>query len=184
MPPKKEPQILSEKLLYDSRTTRFIGYRVKLANGNEASWEVTAPKYDIVVVVPYDTKGNVYLSKEWRIAWKRDVLMLPAGTIPKDSTEKECAYHARRELQEEIGFDCKKLEKLVTVLSAARIRARIHLYLARELVPSKKDADPDEIIEVVKMPFRKAYDLFVKGKEETTGYTVLGMMLAREKIKM
>jgi ADP-ribose pyrophosphatase len=41
---------------------------------------------------------------------------------------------------------------------------RLHVYLARDLEPSRQSLDDDEEIEVVKMPFSKALDLVREGQ--------------------
>jgi hypothetical protein len=65
-----------------------------------------------------------------------------------------------------------------------KIRHKVHIYLATGLFKSPKEPDPDEFVEVVKMPVRKAYKLFVSGKVETTGYTILGIILAMKKLRV
>lgn len=71
-----------------------------------------------------------------------------------------------------------KIDSLITVMLAARTKAAVTIYLARDLYPSKKDPDPDEFVEVIKMPFEKAYKMFVSGKVPTTSYTIIAFLLA------
>jgi ADP-ribose pyrophosphatase len=111
-------------------------------------------------------------------------MIIPAGGVRKNAKEKENIKQARNELREEIGFDAKKFVKLATVLNSARMRNVVHIYLATGLFKSPKEADSDEIIEVVKTPFKKAYEMFLTGKEKTTGYTMLALILAKEKLKV
>jgi hypothetical protein len=52
------------------------------------------------------------------------------------------------------------------------------------LFKSKKKREDLEIIETVKTPFEKAYRLFLSGKMPTNSSTIIGIALAREKLKL
>ena len=177
-----KPKILSKKLLYKGKLAKIEKVKAKLETAKIVEWERIIRK-DFVAIVPLDKKRNIYLSKEWRVAWEKEVLQLPAGEC-RGKTEKGYLKDAKRELQEEIGFNAKKWEKLVSVPFAAHIKQRVHIFLAQELFPSKKKRDEDEIIRVVKLPFKKALNLFLSGKVLTTSYTILGMLLAKEKLDL
>lgn len=79
-------------------------------------------------------------------------------------------------------MDASKITKLASYLTAARINYIPHVYLAQELFPSTKDPDEDEIIEVIKMPFQRAYDLFISGEELTTSFTFVAFLMAKQKL--
>jgi ADP-ribose pyrophosphatase len=174
-----ENEILSEEVRYEGRFFKVLDQRIRLSNGSLVEWETPDSDYDIVAVVAVDENGDVHLSKEWRPAYRRHVTTLPAGAFDKSGSEEERAAHARRELQEEVGLDCRKIVKLGSFVGSARIRIMVHLYLATGLFPSKLPEDEDEIIEVVKIPFEKALEDCSSGRMETTDYTLLGMMLAK-----
>lgn len=177
-----KPKILSRKITYRGAWLTVEKAKLKLPTGKITEWEMSMSS-DFVAIVPIDDKMNIYLSKEWRLAWEDEVLQIPAGQC-KGKTEKAILKQARNELREEAGLDAKKWEKLLTCPFAARKRQRIHLFLARDLFKSRKEPDEDEVIEAVKMPFKKAYRLFLSGKKLTTSYTVLGMALAKEKLNL
>jgi len=172
-----KPKVLSKKITYKGLWLNIERKKIKLPTGQTVEWENTASP-DFVAIVALDNKNNVYLSKEWRSAWEKEILQIPAGQIEKEN-KKDTIKQARNELKEEIGFNAKKMEKLVTACFSARDKKRIHIFLARDLFESKKKPDQDEIIKVVKMPFKKAYKLFLSGRELTTSYTLLGMALAK-----
>lgn len=175
------PKILSRKIKYKGLWLNVESKKIKLPTGKKVEWENTVSS-DFVAIVALDNKSNIYLSKEWRSAWEKEILQIPAGAIEKN--RKEIIKQARNELREEIGFDAKKWEKLVTVCFDARDKKRIHIFLAQDLFKSKKKADEDEIIKVVKMPFKKSYNFLLSGKKPTTSYTLLGVALAKEKLKL
>jgi ADP-ribose pyrophosphatase len=136
---------------------------------------------DAVLALALDEKKNVYLVREWRVAWKKEVLQIPGG-ICFGTTEKARLTQLRNELREEIGMDSKKITKLATFYASAAIRLRFHVYLAENLYPSSKPADEGEYLEVIKMPFKKAYNLFVSGKELTPSSTLVAFLMAKDQI--
>jgi len=178
------PKVLSEKTKCKTGYLKIISTNIKLPNKRIVNWNTIVWNHDSVAVVAIDDKNNIYFSREWRSAWKKKITILPAGGVKLNATERERIKQARNELREEIGFDAKKIEKIATILHAAKIKHKIFIYLATGLFKSPKKSDPEEIIEVVKMPFKKAYKMFLTGKKETTGYTLLGMTLAKEKLKI
>jgi len=177
-----KPKILSKKVVYKGPWLNIERKKIKLPTGKVVKWEDVI-SLDFVAIVALDKKKNIYLSKEWRSAWEREILQIPAGEC-KGKTEKEKLKQAQNELREEVNLGAKKWEKLVSCPFDARRRARAHIFLATDLFKSKKETEDSEIIEVVKMPFQKAYKLFLSGKTPTTSYTILGMALAKERLKL
>ena len=171
-----KPKIISEKVLYKSNLSQVISAKVKLPNGKEVEWDYFGNQ-DVVAVLPVDSKGNVYLVKEWRPAWRNYVMQIPAGHCPY-KTESGRLKQVHNELREETGMDSKKLKKLVSYAPSARMNYKVYLYLAQDLFPSYKDPDDDELIEVVKIPFKKAYKMFVEDWKLTTSSTIIALVLS------
>lgn len=176
----KKPKIISEKIVYQSDLTKVFVTEIELSDGKKVEWD-WIDNSNVVAIIPIDEKGNVYLCKEWRPAWKSDIIQIPAGGCNAEDEEGRLKQ-VHNELREEIGMDAKKVEKLITYYGGGRMNYIIHLYLAQGLFPSKKDPDEGEIIEIIKMPFEEAYKLFIKGKEPTLGSTVIGLLLAKDKL--
>lgn len=177
-----KPKILSKKVVYKGDWLKVEKVKLKLPTTKIVNWERLLSS-DGVAVVAIDNQKNIYLIKEWRVAWEKEILELPAGQC-RGKTEKEILKQARKELREEAGLDAKKWEKLITCYHEPRKRMKIHIYLATNLFKSKKSREDTEIIEVCKLSFQKAYKLFLSGKELTTSYTLLGMNLAKERLKL
>jgi len=180
----KAPKLISRKNVFKGKFFDVFSDKVKLPNGKIAYWDAIDWTQDSVAIVAVDDRNNVYFSKEWRSAWKKEIMIIPAGGVEKNAKEKDNVKQARNELREEIGFDAKKFVKLATLLNSVRMRNIVHIYLATGLFKSPKEADSYELIEVVKMPLKKAYEMFLTGKEKTTGYTMLALILAKEKLKV
>jgi ADP-ribose pyrophosphatase len=71
---------------------------------------------------------------------------LPGGFIRMDESADE---GARRELEEETGYTCEKVELLNSIYTTvAFCNEKIDIYLARDLKPGKQHLDEDEFINV------------------------------------
>lgn len=175
-----KPKVLKEKVIYKSNLSEVISATVRLKNGKVIEWDYFG-NADVVAILPVDNDGNVYFCKEWRPAWKKDLVQLPAGHCSA-KTEKGRLKQAHNELREEIGMDAKILKKLIVYAPSARMNYAVHLYLARGLFQFAKDPDEDEFIEVVKIPFKKAYQRFVVDWKLTTSSTMMGLILAKDLI--
>ncbi len=177
------PKILSKKTVCKGSWVKIVKAKVELPDKQIVEWDYV-DGLGAVAAVAIDDKNNIYLSKEWRPAWDDYLVQLPSGGC-KSETEDGRIEQARDELKEEIGFDARRLEKLIGPIPiGSRERSHYTIYLATGLFESKKAGDRGEIIEIVKLPFDKAYRLLKSGKVKTTIHTLLGMGLAKERLKL
>ena len=101
------------------------------------------------------------------------MLEIPAGGIEPDEQPIECV---RRELQEEIGFLPKKIDKLGGFFSSPGFCTEyLYLYLATQLEPSRLEAEDTEEIEVVEKPLSQIPDLISSG-EICDAKSIAGLM--------
>lgn len=175
-------EILEKKSLLKSDRLEVISAKAKFDNGNLVNFTYT--KFPMTVsIVPVDENNNVYLCKEWRVAWEKYIIQLPAGVCENKEEEKNPSIRANKELIEEIGMKAERLEKLVTSGISANSNGIHHIFLATNLSKAESKPEENEIIEVIKMPINKAYEMFLSG-ELTTAYTILGLKLAKEKLNI
>jgi ADP-ribose pyrophosphatase len=59
----------------------------------------------------------------------------------------------------------------------------MHLFLATELKPAKRDADDDEDIELVRVPLKKSIELIASG-EVCDAKSIAGLLLALRKVRV
>jgi ADP-ribose pyrophosphatase len=177
----KPRKIINEKVIYKTKRLTVKSAELILADGTKVEWHY--PIVDSgVVVVPLDKDNNVYLVKEWRLPYKRDLLQLPAGKCTARK-EGERVKQVHKELREEIQMDSKEIIKLGISYASAGIHKIAHYYLAENIFRVQGKAEKGEIIQILKMPLNKAYK-YLKDKEETTGYTYLGLLWAMEHLGM
>ena len=162
----------SEKI-FDGNLLHVYKDTVKLPNGGEATREwIKHPGAS--AVIPLTDDGQVILVKQYRYPIGRITLEIPAGKLDAPGEPKiECAY---RELEEETGYRCEKLEYLLSLnTTVAFCDEAIDIFLARHLIPSEQHLDPDEEINVEAWELSDLMQLIYEGKM-TDGKTVAAIM--------
>jgi ADP-ribose pyrophosphatase len=139
---------VSERTIYTGRVVHLRVDTFETADGRRYDREIVVHR-GAVVMVPVAEDGSVYLVRQLRVPAGRTLLELPAGTLEPGEDPLVCA---RRELQEEIGFQAGQIERLGGFFSAPGFCTEyLHIFVARDLAPSQLDGDEDETIEVVKL---------------------------------
>ena len=178
----KRVKVISTTIDYNHEWIQIYKSKVELHNGKRVNW-YTPRMGDFVVVVPIQGT-DVYLTKEWRIAWKKHLVIPPAGALGLGKrTEEQRVRQARNELREEIGFDAKSIMRLGQFSLSSRINSRCYVYLARDLFRNKKARDEGEYVETVKMPFEKALESSLSGRLPTTSYTIAALAMAKRALE-
>ena len=176
-------KVLNKKIEFEDKWNKIFSVDLQLPDGKIIK-KGFLERDDGVVMVVLDEEKNIYLTKQWRPAYEKNILQIPAGGVELGATEERRVEQVHNELREELGIDARNIEKLFTTNLLANVKSRIHFYLATDLFESEKEPDEGEIIEVVKMPFLAAYKLFVEENKETIGYTALGIILAKKKLNL
>ncbi|MCX5847948.1 MAG: NUDIX hydrolase [Deltaproteobacteria bacterium] len=129
-----------------------------------------------VAIVAINDKNELILIKQYRIAVKKHILEIPAGSL--DNLEESPDVCAQRELAEETGFRAKILVKLFEgYLLPGYCNEYMYFFLARDLFSAPLTPDEDEFIEIMPASFSHARDL-IKNGEIIDAKTVLGILLA------
>ena len=148
--------------------------RVRLPNGAEATREVVEHA-DAVTIVPIDKDGSVVLVRQYRHPLGMTLLELPAGGIEEGEEPLEAA---QRELREETGLAAGKLVALGGFYSAPGFLTEyLHLFLANDLTESPLAPDPDEFVEVVRIPVAKLQTMIAWGDVQDSK-TIAGVAMA------
>ena len=161
---------MTDELAWDREQTELEydcpGFGVRrddatLPDGTAASYHyVDEPP--AVVVLPFTPEGSVVVIEEWRQPVRRVNRGVPAGTMepvesgpPSWERDGEVAFEsieaaARRELQEETGYEADTIEPLVTVEPVNGVSNAVHHHVvARGCEPSGgQNLDDDETIRV------------------------------------
>ena len=155
-----EEKTLSSKSIYEGCIVKLRVDTVRMANGGESTREIVEHG-DCVAVVAVDTDDNILLVKQFRKPIEKELLEIPAGGIDPG---EDSAAAVRREMQEEIGYLPREVERLGGFYSTPGYGTEyLHLYLATDLVPSRLYADDTDSISVVLVPLGQISQLIVSG---------------------
>jgi len=131
-----------------------------------------------VIVAVFDD-GTVALVRQYRHPAVRYLLEAPAGTLRRGEAPEE---GAKRELEEELGVVCGRLEKLSEFfVSPGFCEEKMWVYLATDLTKTRQQLDTDEILEVVRIPFPQALSMVTTGEIEDAK-TIIGLMIAAPRV--
>jgi ADP-ribose pyrophosphatase len=128
-----------------------------------------------VAVVPL-LGESVMLIRQFRIAVGEALLELPAG---RREGREDPAFRAGQELEEEIGYRAGRMDLLTTYFSSAGFtNERMHIFVARDLVPVERRLEFDERIELVTVPLTELPALIASGSIKDAK-TLIGLLLLR-----
>lgn len=139
---------ISGNLIYRGRIINLRVDNVKLPNGNRTMREVVEHAPAVGVIAEAEN-GDLFLVRQYRYPAGEFLLEIPAGIIEEGEKSSEAA---KRELQEEIGFDPNELKEIMRFYTSPGFsNEMIVVFHAKDLVPSTRECDPDEFLDVVRV---------------------------------
>ena len=170
----KKAKVHSVRKHYQGKLFSFASEDVTLPNGSRAEMAVVRHPGSSAVV-PLLDDNTVVMELQYRHAVGEYLLEIPAGTMEPGEQPLDCA---RRELEEETGYQAKRMIELgpVHILPAYSDEVT-HVYIARELSPTRQRLDKDEILEVVHYPLEQTLRMIADGRI-TDALTVLSLQKA------
>ena len=179
---KKIPPVIRK-----DRQLKYTGNILKIyedtviANGHEAHWDYIHHDGAAAVVAVADD-GKLLMVRQYRNALDRETLEIPAGKLDDPNEPKiECAY---RELEEETGYRCDKLEYLMSLnTTVAFCDEAIDIFVARNLIPSHQHLDEDECVDVEAFDVDTLLDMIYAGKLQD-GKTMAAIMAYKLKYQV
>ena len=169
----KPEKKLATQQIYQGHVVNIRVDTVEKASGRKTTRDVVEHS-DCIAVVALDEQDNVLLVRQFRHAVDRFLLEIPAGGI--DSGE-EPIDSVRRELQEEIGYFPRKIDKLGGFYSIPGYGTEyLHCFLATDLVPSRLMAEDTDDIELVRVSPDEIPRLIASG-EICDGKTIAALLM-------
>jgi ADP-ribose pyrophosphatase len=171
------PEVLSSEDVYK-------GKLISVARDTVREGEVTYVREVVKhpggagIVVCFDD-GTTALVRQYRHPARGYVLEIPAGKLdPGERPEQTAA----RELEEELGIVAARLEQLSAFYTTPGFCAeKLWVFLATDLRETTLGREPDEIIEVVRVPFADALAMVASGEIEDAK-TIIGLTLAARRL--
>jgi ADP-ribose pyrophosphatase len=147
--------------VYRGRSIAVFADEVELPNGRRVTLDVVRHP-GAAAVVPFVTGEDVLLIRQFRHATGGTLYEVPAGKLDAGEPPAVCAA---RELEEEAGQRAGRIERLGEIWTTPGFTdERIHLFAAFELTPVPQRLEPDELIEVVRMPLERALEMIWQGE--------------------
>ena len=136
---------LSRDLVAHGAILDYYQDTIRVPNGNVVKWDFIKHN-GAAAVVPVDERGRLIMVRQYRNALDRFTLEIPAGGLNPD---EPTVTAAARELEEETGYCCGKIEKLITIrTTVAFCNEKIDIYLATDLKKTAQHLDEDEFVNV------------------------------------
>jgi len=171
------PKILSSQKVFEGRVFNVTVDRV--SEGELTYQREVVHHNGSAVIVPIFDDGTVALVRQYRHPAVRYVLEVPAGTLAKGERPET---GAARELKEELGVVAARLEKLSEFfVSPGFCEEKMWVYLATELTEGEQALEPDEILQVIRLPLTEALEMITSG-EIQDAKTIIGLMLAAPRV--
>ncbi|MFQ3566682.1 MAG: NUDIX hydrolase [Aggregatilineales bacterium] len=167
-----QEDVIARKRVFDGKLVKLDHLTVRLPNGGQSEREIVEHP-GAAAVVALDAHDRVLLVHQYRLAARRVLREIPAGTLEPGEDPLECA---KRELQEETGYLPGRLEHIGGLYVAPGYTTEyIHLFLALDLTYAPLAADDDEFIEVEQLPLGEALALIDSG-DIVDGKSIAGLL--------
>jgi ADP-ribose pyrophosphatase len=169
--------VVERRDIYTGRYLTFHVDTIRTADGHSHRRELVDHPGAVAILATAD--GELLMVRQYRSATGRILLEIPAGTLDRgaDGTLEDPGAAAARELREETGHTAGALRHLGRFFTAPGFATEeMHLFLATELVPDPSYAgpEPDERIELQRIPWREAVALAERG-EILDAKSILGL---------
>ncbi|MDR3623103.1 MAG: NUDIX hydrolase [Paludisphaera borealis] len=172
-PPPNPWRTLSARPVYENPWIRVREDQVLRPDGQPGVYGVVEFKNRAVGVLPVEDDGAVWLVGQHRYPLNQYSWEIPEGGGPPHETLEESA---RRELKEETGLTCGKLELIATShLSNSVCDEIAFVYRASELTPGPSEPEGTEQIEVRRVPWDEAWGMLQRG-EITDSMSVIAIL--------
>jgi ADP-ribose pyrophosphatase len=144
---------MSVKNIYKGKVVTLNLETVTLPNGATVELEVVRHP-GAAAIVPMKDERTVILIRQFRLAAGGFIYEIPAGKLHPGEDPRLCA---ERELEEEIGYRARTIEKLETFFTAPGFTDEVmHLFKATNLTKTAQKLDHDEVLEVIEIPIEKS----------------------------
>ena len=168
-------KMLHTQELYAGRIIHVRRDEVLLPNGHTSIREVVEHPGGVGILA-LEEDGNVLLVRQYRYAFGRTLLEIPAG---KRERGEDPLTTARRELREETGATAEEWTPLGSLIASPGCYDEVlYLFLARGLHFGDTDPDEDEFLSLERIPLEKLVQRCMSG-EITDAKTVCAALKAK-----
>ncbi len=143
---------ISRRTIHAGKKFSFENVTVRSARGGVLERQVVRHPGSVVILPILESEGTkrIVMIRNYRIAPRRVLLELPAGTMEPPEPADVCAA---RELEEETGYAGRRLERLTSFYTTPGMTDEyMHAFVATGLEQVGQHLEPDEsiVVELVK----------------------------------
>ncbi|MEH7354063.1 NUDIX hydrolase [Neobacillus drentensis] len=170
---KLEEKTLQSEEIFSGKVISLHLQDVELPNGKQAKREIIKhPGAVAILAITNDNK--VVMVEQYRKALERTIVEIPAGKLEKGEEPAVCA---RRELEEETGYECEHLELLTSFYTSPGFADEIiHVFLAKGLTKKENAAalDEDEFVNLEELTLEEV-EQYVKEQKIYDAKTIFAV---------
>jgi ADP-ribose diphosphatase len=166
---------LASRVVYQNPWTTVREDLAEMPNGKSTIYGVVQCP-ECVGVLPFLDDDHVLMVRQYRYVFGEDYRWeMPTGGMKAGEALLEAA---RRELQEEVGYDAKDLQHINTYFTSKSVMHEIaHLFIGRDLTKVQAIPDETEFLEVADFAFQQVLQM-VLDSEIRDSMTVIAVLLA------
>lgn len=177
---KLEEKTLRTEQIFKGRVISLQVDEVELPNGKTSKREVVKHP-GAVAIIALTEDQRIVMVEQYRKALERTIIEIPAGKLEKGEQPENCAI---RELEEETGYSCLKMEWLISFYTSPGFADElVHLYVATGLKQKENAAttDEDEFVNLREVTLEEALGLMKEQKiyDAKTAYAVQYLQLKK-----
>ncbi|WP_285766296.1 NUDIX hydrolase [Peribacillus sp. SI8-4] len=177
---KFEEKTLSSEKIFTGRVISLQVDEVELPDGKTGKREIVKHP-GAVAIIALTAENKIIMVEQYRKALERSLIEIPAGKLEKG---EKPVLSAERELEEETGYVCGKMEHIISFYTSPGFADElVHLYVAHDLKKRENAAplDEDEFVELIELTLEEAQDYLREGKiqDAKTAYAVQYLLLKK-----
>lgn len=154
-------KVLGTRRIYDGRVLNVRVDDVEMPNGHRSNFEIIEHAGGVCVIAR-PQRDSIVLVRQYRPAIGAYLLEVPAGKLERGEDPAECAV---RELREETGYRCERIQKAWSFYTAPGFCSELlHLFVAEGLSQGEATPEDNEAIDVEVVPLERALEMVDRGE--------------------
>lgn len=169
---------IKREVLFEGKVIDLHIEEVELPNGHTSRRELIKHPGAVAILALTD-ENKIVMVQQYRKALDKVIVEIPAGKLEKGEAPE---VTAKRELEEETGYDCETLTPLISFYTSPGFADElVHLFIAKNLkkIENPASLDEDEFVDVLEVSLDEALELLREKKiyDAKTAYAVQYLQL-------